>query len=75
MPVRRFWCMERQISRIQAERDLRDFTFDASKQDKDSSRKIIDSLTLEIGDTYEIIRPKYVKPDPDAHAKLSRLAG
>lgn len=73
MPVTRFWAMERQIHRIKAEKDLRYLSFDSAKNDKDSYRKVLDNLTLELGDTYQVERPKFVKPQSDLTNKFRNL--
>lgn len=65
--------MEKQVQRIKAEESLRQIAVDTTNVDKDGMRRILDSLTLEIGDTYQIVRPKFVSPDPDAKQKFNSI--
>ena len=73
MPCRRFWGMEKQIGRIKAEVDLRKLAFDGSQNDKEAYRKVVDNLTLELGDTYQIERDAVVKPEADLKLKFKNL--
>lgn len=81
MPARRFWMMERQIARIQAEQDIRTLQTNMltnPPQSKDTLRMVeehIGRLTLEIGEKVTVRRNIIVAPDPGARAQFAKLTG
>lgn len=81
MPARRFWMMERQISRIQAEQDIRRIQTDillTPPQSKEGLRLVeehIGRLTLEIGEKVTVRRNIIVAPDPGAASQFAKLTG
>lgn len=81
MPARRFWMMERQIGRIQAEQEIRSIqasTLTSPPQSKEALKQItehIGRLTLEIGERVTVRRNIHVAPEPDAAAKFAHLIG
>lgn len=81
MPARRFWMMERQISRIQAENDIRTMTLHSTvtpPQSRESGQRVeefIGRLTLEIGETAKLRREIFVAPEPSARQKFLKIIG
>jgi hypothetical protein len=67
--------MERQISRIESAKDLRSVHHSMATQSEKGANEAIRTLQLEVGDTYEVDRPTYVKPDPKAGQKLNESLG
>lgn len=74
MPSKRFWCLERQITRIMAQQDLRQINVNRALNSQDSMDEVIHSLTMEIGETTKIEINAIVKPEPDASKKLRELS-
>lgn len=75
MPSRRFWSMERQISRIQAASDLRDINVGIAVTGKEALEHTTERLVLELGETTKVKREVIVKGDPDRKAKFARVMG
>lgn len=75
MRADRFWMMEEQINRIKSEDDLRFVNVSSAANSADQAKKVVDALTLELGDKYEITRPKVVAPQDDAGDRLRALSG
>lgn len=75
MPARRFWSMERQISRIMSERDLRTINVNRATITAEAMEAVVEQLTLEIGETVEIERQAIVKPQADFAERMKRLSG
>lgn len=50
MPVRRFWLMNRNINRIQAENDVRMVTVMNAAQSQEGAKEYRESLIEEMGD-------------------------
>lgn len=81
MPARRFWMMERQIYRIEAEEDLRRLGHDTaihpptSSTSKQMLTDYIEKLTLQIGEKCTVRRNMIVAPEPDAAAKFLKITG
>lgn len=67
--------MEQQISRIESNDDLRSVNVQTAQQSAEAHKDVIKTLRLTLGDTYEIERPKYVKPDADAGKRLKAVMG
>lgn len=49
MPIRRFWLLESNVSRISAERDLRALQVSMGSQHGDSARTLTEGLARELG--------------------------
>lgn len=75
MPSRRFWSMERQISRIQASKDLRDINVGIAVTGKDALKDTTERLVLELGETTKVKRELIVKGDPNRKAKFAKVMG
>lgn len=75
MPARMFWCMERNISRIRAEEDMRMLRALNGAQSKEATKQAYEDLAAEVGETCQIRRPKIVKPEPNVKEKFKRLMG
>lgn len=81
MPSRRFWMMERQIDRIQAEQEIRSIqaaVMTSSISSKEQMKHIEDHighLTLQIGEKVTVRRNVIVAPEPGAAAKFNRIIG
>lgn len=75
MPARRFWAMEAQITRLQAEADLRAIEVQRALNNKEAMQGVVNRLTREIGETVRLHRPLIVKPEPGAREKLLKAMG
>lgn len=75
MPARRFWSMERQISRIQAANDLRGINIGVAVSGKEALEKTTERLVLELGETSKVKRSVIVKGDPDRKSKFAKVIG
>lgn len=75
MPSRRFWSMERQISRIQAANDLRQVNVGVALTNKDALDSHVERLVMEVGETTKIKREIIVRGDPDRKLKFARVLG
>lgn len=75
MPCRRFWLMERNITRIQAHCDLRSMRVAASTVNSEQNTKLRDLLLGEQGQVYRFDRTADVAPEPGAISRLKSLAG
>lgn len=81
MPARRFWMMERQIGRIQAENEIRQVqaaSLTSPPQSKEALNAVnehIGRLTLEIGERVTVRRDIVVAPEPGAAAKFAKFTG
>ncbi len=75
MPSRRFWSMERQISRIQAAKDLRDINVGIAVTGKEALESATERLVLELGETTKLKRELIVKGDPNRKAKFASVMG
>lgn len=73
MPARRFWAMERSINRIQAERDLRAINVAIAAANKKGLEQITQQLAQEIGETCEVVRSQFVKPESGVSEKFASL--
>ena len=73
MPARRFWSMEGSINRVMAERDLRFINSSKAVNSSEANESVIQSLTDELGETCQIKRPKFVKPDGNAKNKFAQV--
>lgn len=73
--------MERQISRIQAENEIRQIQTNSltsppqSKEALNSIQEHIGRLTLEIGEKITVRRDIVVAPEPGAAAKFAKFTG
>lgn len=72
MPSRRFWSMERQISRIKASDDLREVNVGIALTNEDALKAHTERLVLEVGETMAIERQVIVRGDPDRKAKFAK---
>lgn len=75
MPARRFWSMERQITRLMAEADLRRITVQQASQSQDNHKSALEHLTRELGETCKVRHSVIVKGEPNRRSKLARLMG
>lgn len=81
MPARRFWMMERQIARIQAEAEIRQIQTNMLTQRPQSKEQLqiindhVGRLTLEIGEKATIRRNAIVAPEAGVSAKFNKLLG
>lgn len=55
MPVRRFWLLHRNVTRIQAEEDLRQLTTVNAAQAPEAAKEYREQLVLQIGETSTIV--------------------
>ena len=72
MPLRRFWLLEKNITRLQAERELRQLPILASANSGSHLKELTERLSRELG---TIVTVNVTARDPDATSKLMRLAG
>lgn len=72
MPVRRFWLLEKNITRMQAERELRQLPIVLAPNAKDSVQELAGRLSQELGSTVTV---HVAKRDADATQRLAKLAG
>lgn len=73
MPSRRFWFMEKQISRIRAESDLRSINVAQAVNTTDAFESATERLVLDLGETTQVQRAIRVKGDPDRKAKFAKV--
>lgn len=76
MPATRAWTLYRQIDRLEAEEDLRQTSNirAANSPDAGAFREHMESLAKRIGDPVKSAGPLNAERDPDAGAKLKKLA-
>lgn len=67
--------MERNITRIMAENDIRHVQVNQAQNSQDNYDTVIKRLTTEIGETAKVKYSKVVKPEQDAKAKFKGLMG
>lgn len=71
MPVRRFWLLEKNITRLQAERDLRQLPIASAPNSQEGYRELTNRLSAEIG---SVVTVNVLDRDADATSKLQRLS-
>ncbi len=75
MPSRLFWYLERNISRVRAEADIRAVRVANAAPHRESTEGLMQSLAAEIGETAEIKRNVIVRAEADAKQKFLRAMG
>lgn len=73
MPSRRFWSMERQITRIKAEGDLRLINVNQAHGNKEALDRASERLILELGETTQVKRQLIVKGESGRKAKFAKV--
>jgi hypothetical protein len=71
MPLRRFWLLDKNITRLQAERELRQLPVMAATNGGDLVKVLADRLSQELG---TVVTVNVMTRDPDATSKLKRLS-
>ncbi len=75
MSLRRFWTMYWQVSRIEAEEDIRHLSNIVAANDKESLKERIEHLQTAIGSPIQVPRAPKIEADADAFQRLRALAG
>ena len=73
MPARLFFAMERQISRIRAEEDLRYLAVSSSVMSGEAIQKVQQALVVEQGEVFQVAREQIVHAEEGAMSKLKAL--
>lgn len=74
MPARRFWLMERNISRIQSANDLRTINATAAASSEKAYSEVTDRLREDLGEVSKVIPPKYVRREEGATNRMKQLS-